>query len=66
MALTVGTAFLGSAGEKQKKRGKVAVNGLQAIEGSGMSALLFAMPSINDPTSDLLSQNHRTFPTGER
>jgi hypothetical protein len=66
MVLNVGAAFLGSAGEKQKKRRKAAVNGLQAIEVSGISALLFEVPSINDPTSNLLLQNHRTFPTGER
>jgi hypothetical protein len=53
----VGAAFLGLAGEKQKKLGKVAVNGPQAIEVSGISALLSMMPSINDPTSNLLPQN---------
>ena len=66
MVLNVGAAFFWLGGEKQNKRGKVAVNGLQAIEVSGISALLFEVPSSNDPTSNLLLQNHRTFPTGER
>jgi hypothetical protein len=43
MVLNVGAAFLGSGGEKQNKRGKVAVNGLQAIEVTGhIGAIIIA------------------------